>query len=491
MRRGYAISVIVSTVVAIAGLAGVLLAHWAPVLGLDLRGGISVVYKPEILGHPHEKVSPSDVAETINIINNRVNALGVAQPNIGSQGGDIVVQLPGVKDQKKALQIVGATAQLMFRPVLCLAPAYTPPAKSSSVPTGTPSCASGTTAAGGVSTNLASYPTTPKSQDIPQRQVLIQGTSGSGAGNLRYLLGPAPLTGSAIHSAQAALQSDGSWGVNFTLTSAGSPKWDTLAGQQFHKQVAIDLDGQVVSAPQIQPNQKTFTSFNGSGSITGNVTQTTASTLALELSYGALPVQLTPQTTQTVSATLGSSSLRAGLAAGILGLLLVMLYMIFYYRALGLVVVVGLGLTAAALWAIISILGHAEGLTLDLSGVTGLIVSIGITVDSYIVFFERLKDEVRAGRTIRSSVDKGFSRAFRTILAADLVSFIAALLLWIVSIGAVRGFAFFLGLSTILDVVSSWTFTRPLVILMGRNRTVTEARWIGVGRGLVATEAGS
>ena len=123
MRRGYAISVIVSTVVAIAGLGGVLLAHWAPVLGLDLRGGISVVYKPEILGHPHQKVSSSDVNEAINIINNRVNALGVAQPNIGSQGGDIVVQLPGVKDQKKALQIVGATAQLMFRPVLCLAPA--------------------------------------------------------------------------------------------------------------------------------------------------------------------------------------------------------------------------------------------------------------------------------------------------------------------------------------------------------------------------------
>jgi preprotein translocase subunit SecD len=161
-----------------------------------------------------------------------------------------------------------------------------------------------------------------------------------------------------------------------------------------------------------------------------------------------------------------------------------MIYMIIYYRALGVVVVLGLGTTAAMLWAIVAYLGHSSQLTLDLSGVTGLIVSIGVTVDSYVVFFERLKDEVRSGKSIRSSVDRGFAKAFRTILAADLVSFIGAVLLYLLSIGPVRGFAFFLGLSTVLDVVSAWVFTRPLVILLGQSRTFTEARWLGVARGL-------
>ncbi|MCL4421577.1 MAG: protein translocase subunit SecD, partial [Actinobacteria bacterium] len=469
---------VLSAAVALGALGAVLAVRWSPTLGLDLEGGISVVYKP---AHP---VTAGVLSESINIIRNRVDALGVSQPNIGSQGSDIVVQLPGVKDRRRALAIIGETAQLLFRPVLCLAPPYTPPAgaKRSAVPSGPPPpCAS--TALGYVSANLASYPSTPPSQDKPSATVVLPAQANSGSGGDRYELGPAPLTGNALKSAQAALIGTG-WGVNFTLTSAGAPKWDALASQQFHKQVAIDLDGAVVSAPEIQPNQASFTSFGGSGQITGNFTQTQAKNLALVLQYGALPVQLDQQTVQSVSPTLGKSSLTAGLAAGLLGLALVMLYMIFYYRLLGVVVVAGLATTAAALWAIVSMLGHTSGLTLDLSGVTGLIVSIGITVDSYIVFFERLKDEVRAGRSVRSSVEKGFARAFKTILAADLVSFIAALVLWVLSIGPVKGFAFFLGLSTVLDVVSSWFFTRPLVILLGRNRAFTEARWIGVGSGL-------
>ena len=212
--------------------------------------------------------------------------------------------------------------------------------------------------------------------------------------------------------------------------------------------------------------------------------QAQAENLALVLRYGALPVQLVQQTVQTVSPTLGQASLRAGVLAGLVGLAAVMVYTILYYRALGIVVVAGLGTTAALLWGIISYIGHTSGLTLDLSGVTGLIVSIGVTVDSYVVFFERLKDEVREGKTVRSSVDRGFKKAFRTIVAADLVSFIGALLLYLLSIGPVRGFAFFLGLSTVLDVVTSWTFTRPLVILLGQSKTVTEAKWLGVARGL-------
>jgi preprotein translocase subunit SecD len=171
------------------------------------------------------------------------------------------------------------------------------------------------------------------------------------------------------------------------------------------------------------------------------------------------------------------------------GLLLVLLYVILYYRALGLVVVSGLVITAAALWAVVSTLGHTQGLTLDLAGVTGLIVSIGITVDSYIVFFERLKDETRAGRSVRTSVDRGFKSAWRTVFAADMVSLIGAVLLWLIAVGSVRGFAFFLGLSTLLDLIITYFYTRPVVMLLAANERVTEARMIGINQGLAAAGA--
>jgi preprotein translocase subunit SecD len=194
------------------------------------------------------------------------------------------------------------------------------------------------------------------------------------------------------------------------------------------------------------------------------------------MEFGALPVRLEPLTTETISPTLGHSALVAGLAAGLVGLALVLLYTILYYRALGLVIVLGLSATAALLWAIISALGHtAFAPSFDLAGVTGLIVSIGITVDSYIVYFERLKDEARAGRSIRSSVDRGFRSAWRTVLAADTVSLLAAVLLYLIAVGDVRGFAFFLGLSTIMDVAITWYFTRPLVILLGRRGSQSDS----------------
>src|SRR5581483_6484896 len=202
-----------------------------------------------------------------------------------------------------------------------------------------------------------------------------------------------------------------------------------------------------------------------------------ASALALVLKYGALPVKLVQADVQTVSATIGKSSLHAGLVAGLIGLALVLLYMIFYYRALGIVVMMGLSISAALLYSIVTYLGHSSlHQALSLSGVVGVIVSVGVTVDSYIVYFERLKDDIRAGKSIRTSVDRSFARAWRTIWTADLVSIIAALLLYWLTVGAVRGFAFFLGLSTALDLVVSYTFTRPMVFLLGRNRTFTEVR---------------
>ncbi len=473
MRRPLLLWIIGTVLVCVGALAAVIAAGFTPSLGLDLQGGASVVYQP---AHP---VPEDQLNQAIAIIRNRVDALGVSEPNIARQGNNIIIQLPGVKDQQRALQIVGQTAQLFFRPVLCTTVPYTAPAPGTPPPPpGPPQCSS-SVSPGQPDTSLASVPSTPKGSDTSQSNVLLP-EAGS---TTRYVLGPAILNGSIIKNATAALPSNGGggWQVNFTLTSSGSPKFDQLAQQNYQKQVAIELDGVVQSAPTINAQ-----SFGGQGQITGSFTESSAKNLALVLRYGALPVQLNQQTATTVSPTLGRDSLHAGLIAGLVGLGLVMLYMVAYYRALGLVVIAGLALTAALLWVIVSYLSHTSGLALDLSGVIGIIVSIGIAVDSYVVYFERLKDEIRSGKTIRSSVDRGFKSAFRTVLAADAVSAIGALILWWRSVGAVRGFAFYLLIATALDVVITYTFTRPMVIMLGRNRVFTEARWLGVASGLAS-----
>jgi preprotein translocase subunit SecD len=195
-------------------------------------------------------------------------------------------------------------------------------------------------------------------------------------------------------------------------------------------------------------------------------------------------VELEVQTVQTVSATLGEDSLRAGLIAGFLGVALVVLYLFLYYRALGLVVVAGTAVWSALNFAVIAWLSETRGLALSLAGVTGIVISIGVTVDSYIVYFERLKDEIRSGRTIRSSIDRGFERAFRTILAANVSSLIGAVFLYVLTVGPVRGFAFFLGLSTALGLLVAYFFTRPLVALLGRSHVFTSHSVFGVARGL-------
>jgi preprotein translocase subunit SecD len=300
------------------------------------------------------------------------------------------------------------------------------------------------------------------------------------------------LTGHIVSRADPVVNpTTGEWTVNVTFTGRGGTEWDQVVGGQYYQKfVAIVLDNKVISAPQIQAK-----AFNGqatiSGGGTGGFTHKQASSLALVLRYGALPVQLQQSDVRTISASLGKASLRAGLIAGLIGLAAVLLYMIFYYRALGIVVVVGLGLSAAFLYCLFSWLGNS-GLheSLSLASVVGVIVSVGVTADSYIVYFERLKDDIRAGRSVRSSVDRSFARAWRTIWTADLVSIIAAALLFWLTIGDVRGFAFSLGLSTALDLITAYTFTRPLVVLLGRNRTFAEARVLGVARGLAAQPTG-
>jgi preprotein translocase subunit SecD len=302
---------------------------------------------------------------------------------------------------------------------------------------------------------------------------------------LLYRLSPAGALGRDIVDAQAVFDQT-QWSVDLQFTDEGIGRFNQLAAACFNAQptcaqgsVAIVLDGTVVSSPSVQNAEFQRDQVN----ITGDFDEQEAKDLALVLRYGSLPVQLEQESVSTVSPTLGADSLRAGLLAGALGTVLVLIYLIAYYRALGLVVVLGLAVWSALQWSVISYLGESQGLALSLAGVTGIVVSIGVTVDSYIVYFERLKDEVRAGRSLRSSVDRSFKRAFRTILAADTAAFIGAFLLWWLTVGAVRGFAFFLGLATVLDLIVSYFFARPLVALLGRRKAFTSARFLGVARG--------
>ncbi len=480
MRRPLVLSLLGVIVLSLGTFITTLIGGHSPQLGLDLQGGISVVLQPRT------KVPESVLDQAIEIIRSRVDALGVAEPDISRQGSSVIVQLPGVRNKDRALELIGTTAQLYFRPVLSDLPASESATASTTTtaPTTTTTVAGATTTVPATTTTTIDTAKTTKPEDNnPANQVVLPEKDENGNVVKRYLLGPAEVNGRALTSARANVEpTTGAWDVEFSLSSSGTKEWNDMAvkvGQG--NRIAIDLDGVVKSAPSLDT-----TDFPGKGRITGNFTQREAKDLALVLRYGALPVQLDRQTVQSVSASLGKDSLHAGIAAGIVGLALVVLYMILYYRALGIVVFLGLILTGMFMYSIVTWLGTTNGLALTLAGATGIIVSVGVTVDSYVVYFERLKDEIRLGKTVRSSVDRSFARAYRTILAADAASFIGAVVLYLLSVGSVRGFAFFLGLSTLLDVFTAYFFTRPMVVLLGRKRLFTEARWLGVARGLAA-----
>ena len=496
--KGLWISLISVVAVTVIALAATLAAGWSPKLGLDLDGGLAVTYQT------HTPVTQAQLDTIVTILDNRVGN-GTSGATVSSQGkNQISVSVPGAKNSQQILTTLGNTGQLFFRPALCYANSFSV-TKGQSVSTAPLPSQCGaqyelSAANLGVTPNsndpngytsnnvgpdpqFTTHPSTPSTQDKAVDVVLLPGSKAAQTQNIRYLLGPAGMTGTAVKSANAQLN-QGQWSVNLNLTSAGAALWDSLAQKQFHAIIGIDLDGQVVSAPITQPTQSSFTSFNGQVAISGGFSEDFAKTLAADLNFGALPVKLDRLTVQTVSPTLGKASLQAGLLSGLIGLILVMIYTIIYYRLLGVVVVAGLALTGALLWTIIAIMGQTLGTTIDLAGVIGLIVSVGITVDSYIVYFERLKDETRSGRTVRTSVDRGFKSAFRTVVAADLVSLLGAVILYEVSVGPVRGFALFLGISTVIDLVMTYTFTRPFVILLGRNSSATDAKSMGVAKGL-------
>jgi preprotein translocase subunit SecD len=497
MVRRLVVSLVGVVVVVFGLLIGNVVAGNVPSLGLDLQGGASVTLQPE--GAYDAKAL--DVALTI--IRSRVDSIGVSEPEIIRQGDTVVVNLPGVEDQQRALDIIGRQGQLLLRPVLqagtvntgtdttlpgattvvdSTLPAASGPGSSRRVAATTvPPTTSPTTVAAtpGSAPSLAEILASQDAND-PNATVVLLGKNGD-----VYSAGPAGASGLVFSNDAAAEINNGTWSVVVGLLngSAGEDIWNALSTRCFNKdetcptgQIAIVLDGEVISAPVVQ--QAIFT--GGTVQISGSFTEAEARDLAKILEFGAVPVKFSVATVQTVSPTLGKDSLRAAIISGLVGVLLVMLFFFFYYRLLTIVVISGLVISGSLLWSVISYLSKTNGLALTLSGVAGIVVSIGVTVDSYVVFFERLKDELVSGKTMRGAAQRSFTSAWRTILAADTVSFIGAIILWQLTVGSVRGFAFFLGLSTLIDVFVAYLFTRPAILLLARSKFMAGRNVLGV-----------
>ncbi|MES5822239.1 protein translocase subunit SecD [Streptomyces sp. RG80] len=287
----------------------------------------------------------------------------------------------------------------------------------------------------------------------------------------KYLLGPAAVAGTEVDEAKAVFdtQSAAGWQVTMDFNKSGSRKFADITGKLAQNQLpqnefGIVLDGQVVSSPTVSQSIT-----GGQAQISGSFTQEEAQSLANMLSYGALPLSFKEQSVTTVTAALGTDQLHAGLLAGAIGLGLVILYLVFYYRGLSLVAIASLLVSGILTYVLMALLGPAIGFALNLPAVCGAIVAIGITADSFIVYFERIRDEIREGRSLRPAVERAWPRARRTILVSDFVSFLAAAVLFIVTVGKVQGFAFTLGLTTVLDVVVVFFFTKPLMTLLARR----------------------
>jgi preprotein translocase subunit SecD len=501
MIRRLVISLVAIVVLVVGMFVGNTVAGNKPSLGLDLQGGASVTMTPK------GTYDEAALTVAVDIIRQRVDSIGVAEPEIIRQGKTVVVNLPGVKDQKQALDLIGRTGAVEMRPVLKMAQnpnATTSTTVKPGATTTTVKGATTTTAAASPSTTLATpaggvgsarhsaasssttsttIPGTDPTTGLAPGQTVYPGRKDG----LLYLLGPSGATGEVFKNDASAQVNAGAWAVAANLRNGadGADLWNALAAKCYAggsdcptKQIAISLDGEVISAPVVQVPK-----FDqGTVQITGNFTQKEATELARVLQFGAVPVKFDTPTVQTVSASLGKDSLHAAVVSGLIGVLLVLLFLLLYYRLIAFVVVGGLSVSGLLLWSIISWLSKTNGLALTLSGVAGIIVSIGVTVDSYVVFFEKLKDDVAAGRTLRNSAARGFENAWRTILTADIVSLLGAVILWWLTVGSVRGFAFFLGLSTMADIVVSYFFTRPAVLLLARTNMFNKGRVLGISR---------
>jgi preprotein translocase subunit SecD len=531
-QRSHATRSLVALAVIFLALAGLLVGAniWSdggpgPKLGLDLKGGTQMVLEPKVTGD--QSVSPEQLSQARDIIVQRVDAGGISGAEVTTQGDrNIVVSLPEVPSEqtKQALQ---QSSQMQFRPVLAVGPGVAQPAASPS-PTGSgdtpePSASPSASPSGSATDNSAlndvltaespsptptaspsetadgssATPTDPTdlawiTPDVQQQfdeldcsdPTALDGlvddpekplVTCSESGAEKYILGPVVVSGSTITDASAGYQSNQQGQVTseveiaLSFDSEGAKEYADISTQMVvlpapQNQMATVLDGKVIVAPYFQS-----AITDGRASITGSFTLEEARSLADQLKFGALPLSFSLQTSTDISPTLGADQLRYGLIAGLVGLLLVVVYSVFQYRLLGLVTIASLAIAATLTYLVVTILGWSHNYRLDMAGVTGLIVAIGFTADSFIVYFERIRDELRDGRSLQSAVETGWNRAKRTILAADSVNFIAALVLYTLATSNVRGFAFTLGLTTILDLVIVFLFTHPTVALLARR----------------------
>jgi len=435
-------------------------------LGLDLRGGTSVTLQPRIAPGENGKVTNEAIDQAVSIIRQRVNSLGVAESEVAAQGSgtnrQIVISVPG-DTGRRVVELVGQTAELRFRQVLASA-VSTGAADPKATPTAGVSAEVNAKFAALDCTKLENLQGT--GTDAPTDAIAVCDR----AGTTKYILAPAEVLGRQISKASAGIDTQGgsAWYVSLTFNGEGTKAFGALTTRvttlaEPLNQVAIVLDGLVVSSPRI-----TEPIPSGNAQITGSFTQLQAQDLANVLKYGALPLAFDRGEVQQISPTLGADQLKAGLIAGGLGLGLVLLYSMLYYRGLGFVTVGSLTVAGSLVYLLFLLLGKWIGFTLTLAGIAGAIVAIGVTADSFIVYFERVRDELREGRTLRTAVESGWVRARHTILVADFVSIIAAVLLYFFAVGGVRGFAFTLGLTTLVDLIVVFVFTKPLVTILAR-----------------------
>ncbi len=458
----------------------------APKLGIDLQGGTRVVLTPRTVdgGAPDR----GQLEQARNVIENRVNGLGVAGAEVIIAGDNIQITVPGTDGQ--AAKDVGQPAKMSLRPVVTVQP------QSATAPPN-PAPASGEVLDPDATAKaIADAKKLREADDAKALEPNLAKVSCVGADPLRgnddpkkfliscgmddgqvYLLGPEVIPGADISDATSGLNQQGQNTVDVSFSGGAGRVWGDFTTANVGKQVAFVLDTAVLSAPVIQQGGQ----YGGSTSITGQFTPGSARSLANVIKSGALPLSFELSDAQTVSATLGFSSLRAGLLAGLVGLILVFLYALGYYRMLGILTVLSLVLSGLMTYGLLVLLGRWIGYSLDLAGIAGLIIGIGMTADSFVVYFERIKDEMRVGRSFRSAVPRGWQRAKRTIFSGNAVSFIAAAVLYALAIGEVRGFAFTLGLSTILDVVIVVMVTHPLVTYASRNALLSRPSVNGLG----------
>jgi preprotein translocase subunit SecD len=488
--------------------------QWTPKLALDLEGGTQIILSPQVASG--EEVTQEQLDQAVAIIRQRVDAGGVSEAEINTQGGqNIVVSIPGEPDAE-TIERIQSSAKLEFRAVLIadlasnsvigeqgpIDPEATddpaadstdqgatddPAAESSVEPTSDPSAEPTPTASPTDASDLAWI--TPELQELfnsfdcssldvvganvaPVDEPLVTCEQDS---SIKYILGPVEVAGERIADARAGLIASATgvttneWGVFIEFDGDGTQEFRTVTERLItlpgvQNQFAIVLDGRVISAP------RTLAAItDGRPQISGNFTEESAQVLADQLKFGALPIGFEVQSSENISATLGVSQLQSGIIAGIIGLILVGVYAFFQYRALGGVVVASLLVAAFITYLIITYLSNQQGYRLSLAGVAGLVISIGVIADSFIVYFERIRDELRDGRSVDGAVEAGWKRAFRTILISDVINFIAAVVLFVLAVGNVRGFAFTLGITTIVDLLVVALFTYPMMQLLGRT----------------------